>query len=46
MASFKFPRITVWSVIATTLITTGIAAAIARFSLGLGATTNLSDTFP
>ncbi|WLT32886.1 NrfD/PsrC family molybdoenzyme membrane anchor subunit [Geothrix sp. PMB-07] len=46
MASFKFPRITVWSVIATTLITTGIAAAIARFTLGLGATTNLSDTFP
>jgi len=46
MASFKFPRITVWSVIATTLITAGVAAAIARFALGLGATTNLSDTFP
>lgn len=46
MASFKSPRITVWGVIAATLITTGVAAAIARFSLGLGATTNLSDTFP
>lgn len=46
MAFLKFPRITVWSVIAATLITTGVAAAIARFTLGLGATTNLSDSFP
>jgi Ni/Fe-hydrogenase subunit HybB-like protein len=40
------PRITFWRVVATVLITAGIAAALARFTLGLGATTNLSDDFP
>ena len=46
MKSFTFPRITVWRVIAVVLIAAGTAAAIARFTLGLGATTNLSDEFP
>ena len=46
MRAIHFPRITVWRVIATTLITAGILAAIARFTLGLGATTNLTDEFP
>jgi len=46
MKSFTLPRITVWRVIATTLITSGALAAIARFTRGLGATTNLSDQFP
>ena len=42
----KLPRFTVWSSIATILITAGVYAAIARFTLGLGATTNLTDEFP
>ncbi|WP_306589878.1 NrfD/PsrC family molybdoenzyme membrane anchor subunit [Geothrix sp. 21YS21S-4] len=46
MRSFTFPRITVWRVIAVVLIAAGVSAAIARFTLGLGATTNLSDQFP
>ncbi len=46
MKSFTFPRITVWRVIATLLITAGVLAGVARFTLGLGATTNLSDQFP
>lgn len=46
MKSFKFPRISFWGVVAATLITAGIIAAIARFTLGLGATTNLTDEFP
>ena len=46
MSAFTFPRITVWRVIAVALIGAGLAAAVARFSLGLGATTNLSDQFP
>ena len=46
MSKFAFPRITVWRTIATTLITAGVIAAILRFTLGLGATTNLSDEFP
>jgi len=41
-----WPRLTAWRVIAATLITAGVLAAIARFTLGLGATTNLSDQFP
>lgn len=40
------PRLTVWRVIAAVLIAAGVVAAIARFWLGLGATTNLSDQFP
>jgi len=46
MRLFALPRITAWRVIATTLIVAGVLAAIARFTLGLGATTNLSDEFP
>lgn len=46
MKTFKFPRITFWGVVATTLIVLGVGAAIARFTLGLGATTNLTDEFP
>ena len=46
MKSFTLPRITVWRVIAVVLIAAGTAAAVARFTLGLGATTNLSDEFP
>jgi len=46
MRAFAFPRITVWRSIATLLITAGVIAAILRFTLGLGATTNLTDEFP
>jgi Ni/Fe-hydrogenase subunit HybB-like protein len=46
MRTSAFPRITVWRAIATLLITAGVIAAILRFTLGLGATTNLSDEFP
>ena len=46
MKTFAFPRVTVWRAIATLLITTGVIAAILRFTLGLGATTNLTDEFP
>ena len=46
MKRFVFPRITVWRVIAVAMILAGTLAGIARFSLGLGATTNLSDQFP
>ena len=40
------PRITGWQAISTTLILAGTLAAIARFTYGLGATTNLTDEFP
>jgi Ni/Fe-hydrogenase subunit HybB-like protein len=46
MRSFALPRITVWRTIATVLITAGVIAAVLRFTLGLGATTNLTDEFP
>jgi Ni/Fe-hydrogenase subunit HybB-like protein len=46
MRTFALPRITVWRSIATLLITAGVIAAVLRFTLGLGATTNLSDEFP
>ena len=45
----KFPglfRITFWKVVAVALMVVGFAAAVERFSRGLGATTNLVDTFP
>lgn len=45
----KFPglfRITFWKVVAVVLMVAGLVAAIERFSLGLGATTHLVDTFP
>jgi Ni/Fe-hydrogenase subunit HybB-like protein len=40
------PRMTGWRPITTTLILLGALAAVARFTLGLGATTNLTDEFP
>ncbi len=46
MKAYPIFRITAWRVIATILITAGVIAAIARFTLGLGATTHLSDVFP
>jgi Ni/Fe-hydrogenase subunit HybB-like protein len=46
MSKLAFPRITFWRAIAALLIIAGLAAAVARFRLGLGATTNLSDEFP
>lgn len=42
----SFPRMTGWRVIAITLILAGGISAFARFYLGLGATTNLTDEFP
>jgi len=47
MRTLRLPRITAgWRPIATILILAGALAAVARFTLGLGATTNLSDEFP
>ncbi|MFN0158394.1 MAG: NrfD/PsrC family molybdoenzyme membrane anchor subunit [Bacteroidota bacterium] len=45
----KFPgllKITFWKVVAVALMVAGLVATIQRFTLGLGATTNLADTFP
>lgn len=46
MRALRLPHLTGWRPIATTLILAGVLAAVARFTLGLGATTNLSDEFP
>lgn len=46
MRPLRLPHLTGWRPIATILIGTGILAAVARFTLGLGATTNLTDAFP
>ena len=46
MRALRLPHLTGWRPIATTLILAGALAAVARFTLGLGATTNLSDEFP
>ncbi|NWJ40901.1 MAG: Ni/Fe-hydrogenase cytochrome b subunit [Geothrix sp.] len=46
MKGLRLPHLTGWRPIATILILAGILAAVARFTLGLGATTNLSDEFP
>ncbi len=46
MSILRLPRLTGWRPIATILIVTGVIAAVARFTLGLGATTNLTDEFP
>ena len=46
MRTLELPRMTVWRGIATVLILAGLLAAAARFRLGLGATTNLTDEFP
>ncbi len=45
----KFPgllKITFWKVVAVVLMTIALVAAVERYSMGLGATTNLTDTFP
>ncbi len=45
----KFPgllKLTFWKVVAVVLMVVGFLAAVERFSRGLGATTNLVDTFP
>jgi Ni/Fe-hydrogenase subunit HybB-like protein len=45
----KFPRIlrlTFWKSVAIIFISLGAVAAIERYSMGLGATTHLVDTFP
>ncbi|MEO8167768.1 MAG: NrfD/PsrC family molybdoenzyme membrane anchor subunit [bacterium] len=45
----KFPgllKITFWKTVAVALMALGLIAAIQRYALGLGATTNLKDTFP
>jgi Ni/Fe-hydrogenase subunit HybB-like protein len=39
-------RFTFWKVVAVVLITAMLASVIQRFAFGLGATTNLVDTFP
>lgn len=46
MRTLSVPHVTGWRPIAITLILAGALAAVARFALGLGATTNLSDEFP
>ena len=46
MDAVRIPRMTVWRGVATVLIVAGVLASIARFRLGLGATTNLTDEFP
>jgi Ni/Fe-hydrogenase subunit HybB-like protein len=45
----KFPglfKVTFWKVVGVILMIAGLVAAVQRFALGLGATTNLKDTFP
>ena len=39
-------KITFWKVVAVVLMTIALVAAVERYSKGLGATTNLADTFP
>ncbi|MGA9116654.1 MAG: Ni/Fe-hydrogenase cytochrome b subunit [Bacteroidota bacterium] len=39
-------RPTFWKITAAVLMTAGIVAAVDRFTRGLGATTNMQDTFP
>ncbi len=45
----KFPgllKLTFWKVVAVILMTAGFLAAVQRYTMGLGVTTNLRDTFP
>ena len=46
MKPYPIFRITIWKVISILLIGAGVVSAIARFRLGLGATTHLNDLFP
>jgi len=40
------PKVTFWRVVLAIIFAAGLYATILRFSRGLGATTNLSDSFP
>ncbi len=45
----KFPgllKLTFWKVVAVVLMTAGFLAAVQRYTMGLGVTTNMRDTFP
>ncbi|HXX63533.1 MAG TPA: Ni/Fe-hydrogenase cytochrome b subunit [Bacteroidota bacterium] len=42
----RYMKLTFWKAVAIVLMALGLIAAIQRFSSGLGATTNLKDTFP
>jgi Ni/Fe-hydrogenase subunit HybB-like protein len=47
--TMKFPgllKLTFWKVVAVVLMTAGFLAAVQRYTMGLGVTTNLRDTFP
>ncbi len=46
MKQLPFPRPTFWRVVLVALCLLGLYTALIRFTQGLGATTNLSDTFP
>jgi c(7)-type cytochrome triheme protein len=44
--SFRLPRITFWRFILLVILAAGFYATVLRFTKGLGATTNLSASFP
>ncbi len=46
MKILRFSKLTVWKSIAALLLAVGFVSLILRFSLGLGATTHLKDSFP
>ena len=46
MKKFLFHKMTFWKAAAIILMAVGAVAAVQRFTMGLGATTHLSDQFP
>ena len=46
MKDIKLPKITFWRVVFVIILLAGGYATIKRFWLGLGASTNLTDTYP
>ena len=46
MKTFLFHKVTFWKAAAIMLMAVGAVAAVQRFTMGLGATTHLSDQFP
>ncbi|HTX20212.1 MAG TPA: Ni/Fe-hydrogenase cytochrome b subunit [Bacteroidota bacterium] len=46
LKNIRRPHLTFWNIVAGFLILAGLVAAIERFTMGLGATTHLSDHFP
>jgi len=46
MKFYGILKLSFWKAVAIVLMATGLAAAVQRYALGLGATTNLKDTFP